>query len=166
MKNEQFVPAALKGRITVQDAINRYDASISWIEKHGHAIISNGPFYLDNFNVAGGTVTINAFRDPSYPFEVGHWVHYETPRVADISSIDVPRIVTIGQPTSMKVNVTIAGQPRQQCHCELFCFKQGWNGGNQRRSPGWKQRGIQYWTVTRHDCKAIYWTQPSQDICN
>ncbi|HYX71514.1 MAG TPA: hypothetical protein VE732_01980, partial [Nitrososphaera sp.] len=93
MKSEQFVPPALKGKVTVQEAINRYDASISWIENHGHAIISNGPFYLDNFNVAGGTVTITAFRDPSYPFEVGHWAHYETPRVADISSIDVPRIV-------------------------------------------------------------------------
>jgi peptide/nickel transport system substrate-binding protein len=120
MKSEQFVPPALKGKVTVQDAINRYDASISWIENHGHAIISNGPFYLDNFNVAGGTVTINAFRDPSYPFEAGHWAHYETPRVADISSIDVPRIVQIGQPTSMKVNVTIAGQPSSNATVNYF----------------------------------------------
>jgi peptide/nickel transport system substrate-binding protein len=120
MKSEQFVPPALKGKVTVQDAINRYDASISWIENHGHAIISNGPFYLDNFNVAGGTVTINAFRDPSYPFEAGHWAHYETPRVADISSIDVPRIVQIGQPTSMKVNVTVGGQPSSNVTVNYF----------------------------------------------
>jgi peptide/nickel transport system substrate-binding protein len=111
MKSEQFVPAALKGVVTVQDAINRYDASISWIDKHGHAIISNGPFYLDNFNPSGGTISIRAFRDSTYPFEVGHWSNYETPRLADITSVDVPRLVTIGQPTSVKVNVTAAGQP-------------------------------------------------------
>ena len=120
MKTEQFVPAALKDTITVQDAMKRYDASISWIENHGHAIISNGPFYLDNFNVAGGTITINAFRDPSYPFEVGHWAHYEAPRLADISSVDVPRIVAMGQPTSMKVNVDIAGQPSRNVTVNYF----------------------------------------------
>src|SRR3712207_7772834 len=72
MKNEQFIPPALKDIVTVQDAIRRYDASIRWIENHGHAVISNGAFYLDNFNVAGGTITINAFRDASYPRSEEH----------------------------------------------------------------------------------------------
>jgi peptide/nickel transport system substrate-binding protein len=111
MKNEQFVPPALKDIITVQDAIRRYDASISWIENHGHAIIRNGAFYLDSFNVAGGTITINAFRDFSYPFEAGHWSQYEAPRLAEIGSVDVPRIATMGQATAIKVNVELAGQP-------------------------------------------------------
>ena len=120
MKNEQFIPSALKDLITVQDAIRRYDASISWIENHGHAVISNGAFYLDNFNVAGGTITINAFRDTSYPFEAGHWSNYETPRLTDITSVDVPRIVTMGQPTPIKVNVQVGGEPSSNVTVNYF----------------------------------------------
>ena len=120
MKNEQFIPAALKEIITLEEAIKRYDASISWIENHGHAIISNGAFYLDNFNVAGGTITINAFRDTSYPFEAGHWSNYETPNLADIISVDVPRIVTMGQPTPIKVNVQVAGEPSNNVTVNYF----------------------------------------------
>ncbi|HEX2169017.1 MAG TPA: ABC transporter substrate-binding protein [Nitrososphaera sp.] len=120
MKNEQYIPAALKDIVSVQDAIRRYDASISWIENHGHAIISNGAYYLDNFNVAGGTITINAFRDASYPFEAGHWSNYETPRLADITSVDVPRIVAMGQPTPIKVNVEVAGEPSNNVTVNYF----------------------------------------------
>jgi peptide/nickel transport system substrate-binding protein len=120
MKNEQFVPPALRNIITVEDAIKRYDATISWIENHGHAIIGNGAFYLDNFNVAGGTITINAFRDASYPFEMGHWSQYELPAVAEISTVDVPRIVTIGQPIPIKVSVEVAGQPSSNVTVNYF----------------------------------------------
>ena len=120
MKSEQFVPAALKGVVTVQDAIRRYDASINWINNHGHAIISNGAFYLDSFNPAGGTITIKAFRDSSYPFETGHWSLYETPRLASITSVDVPRVVSMGQPTSLMVNVDVAGQPSSNASVNYF----------------------------------------------
>jgi peptide/nickel transport system substrate-binding protein len=120
MKSEQFVPAALKGVVTVQDAIRRYDASINWINNHGHAIISNGAFYLDSFNPAGGTITIKAFRDSSYPFEMGHWSQYETPRLAGITNVDVPRVVSMGQPTSLMVNVEVAGQPSSNATVNYF----------------------------------------------
>jgi peptide/nickel transport system substrate-binding protein len=120
MKSEQFVPSALKSVVTVQDAINRYDASINWIDNHGHAIIGNGPFYLDNFNAAGGTITIKAFRDSSYPFEVGRWSQYEMPRLADITSVDIPRLVSIGQPTSLQVNVEVAGEPTSNATVNYF----------------------------------------------
>jgi peptide/nickel transport system substrate-binding protein len=140
MKNEQFVPPALRGIITIEDAIKRYDASISWIENHGHAIIGNGAFYLDNFNVAGGTITINAFRDFSYPFEVGHWSQYETPRVADISGVNVPRIVTMGQSTPIKVNIELSGQPSNNVTVNYFVSNKDGivvaRGEAQPESPG------------------------------
>ena len=120
MKNEQFVPPALRDIITVEDAIKRYDASSSWIENHGHAIIRNGAFYLENFNVAGGTITINAFRDSSYPFEVGHWSKYELPRVADISSVNVPRIVAMGQSTPIRISIDVGGQPSSNVTVNYF----------------------------------------------
>lgn len=140
MKNEQFVPPALRGIITIEDAIKRYDASISWIENHGHAIIGNGAFYLDNFNVAGGTITINAFRDFSYPFEVGHWSQYETPQLAEIISVNVPRIVTMSQPTPIKVNVELSGQPSSNVTVNYFVSNKDGivvaRGEAQPESPG------------------------------
>ena len=120
MKSEQFIPAALKGIVSIQDAIKRYDASINWISNHGHAIISNGAFYLDNFNTAGGTITIKAFRDASYPFEAGHWSQYESPLLADIVSVDVPKLVSIGQSTSARVNVQVGGQPSSNATVDYF----------------------------------------------
>ena len=140
MKNEQFVPPALRDIITVEDAIKRYDASISWIENHGHAIIRNGAFYLENFNVAGGTITINAFRDSSYPFEVGHWSKYEIPRVADISSVNVPRIVAMGQSTPIRISVDVGGQPSSNVTVNYFVSNKDGivvaRGQAQPESPG------------------------------
>ena len=140
MKNEQFVPPALRDIITVEDAIKRYDASISWIENHGHAIIRNGAFYLENFNVAGGTITINAFRDSSYPFEVGHWSKYEIPRVADISSVNVPRIVPMGQSTPIRISVDVGGQPSSNVTVNYFVSNKDGivvaRGQAQPESPG------------------------------
>ena len=51
----------------------RYDASIAWIEQNEHAVISNGPFYLDNYSPESRTITINSFDSPGYPFEAGKW---------------------------------------------------------------------------------------------
>ncbi len=120
MKNENFVPAALKDVVTVDDAIRRYDASIKWIEDHNNAVIGNGAFYLDSVNLAGGTITIKAFRDQSYPFEVGHWSKYEAPRLADISRVDVPQSIAIGQPATMAVDIEVAGQPSTDATVNYF----------------------------------------------
>jgi peptide/nickel transport system substrate-binding protein len=120
MKNENFVPAALKEVVSPAQAAARYDASIKWIEDHGHAIISNGAFYLDNYNTAGGTITIKAFRDSSYPFEVGHWSKYTQPKLADITNVNVPRAVAIGQPASVSLDLTVAGQPSSDATVAYF----------------------------------------------
>ncbi|HEY7508026.1 MAG TPA: ABC transporter substrate-binding protein, partial [Nitrososphaera sp.] len=77
MKGEGFVPVSLADIVTEEEAIARYDASIDWIEEHGNAVIGNGPFYFDSYNVAGRTITVKAFRDATYPFEAGHWSKYE-----------------------------------------------------------------------------------------
>jgi len=120
MKSENFIPPALKDVVTVDNAIRRYDASIKWIEDHNHAVISNGAFYLDSVNLAGGTITIKAFRDQSYPFEVGHWSKYETPQLADIKRVDVPQSIAIGQPATMAVDIEIAGQPSSDATVNYF----------------------------------------------
>lgn len=85
---------------------NRYLASISWIEKHGHAVISNGPFYLDNYSPEARIITIKDFGDPTYPFGTGYWKKFEEVNVAKINRVDVPTIVSLGKELTIPISVT------------------------------------------------------------
>jgi len=112
MKDEQFIPPALKGLVSTEDAIKRYDASMKWISDHNNAVISNGPFYLDSFNAEGQTATIKAFRDSSYPFPQDYWSSkFGKPMVASIEGVDTQGPVNIGQPKDIKVSINVAGEP-------------------------------------------------------
>lgn len=125
MKNENYVPIALRDVVTQDEAAARYDAAMQWIETHGHAIISNGGFYLDNFNPAGGTITIKAFRDPTYPFEAGHWSEFREPKLATITNVDSPRSVTLGQPATVTIGVAVAGEPSNNADVDYFVSDRG-----------------------------------------
>lgn len=121
MKAEGFVPAPLRDFVTPEEAVERYDASIKWIDTHRHAVIGNGPFYLDSYNPEGRVITLKAFRDSSYPFEKGHWSKYETPKIASIDRVDVPRNIIAGQnPLRAEVTVSIEGEPAK--NASVFYF--------------------------------------------
>jgi peptide/nickel transport system substrate-binding protein len=120
MRNERFVPAPLSGLVSEREAIARYDASIAWISSHNHAVIGNGPFFFDSYNIAGRTITIKAVRDSSYPFEVGHWSSYESPKLAKITSTSIPRTVTIGQPVEASLRLQVDGQPSSEAQVSYF----------------------------------------------
>ena len=121
MKSEQYIPPALKGLVTPAQANARYDASMQWIAAHNHAVISDGPFYLDTFNAAGQTATLKAFRDSTYPFPQGYWAsQFGTPQIATIKSIDTSGPVAAGQPKSILVSVDIAGSPSNDANVSYF----------------------------------------------
>src|ERR671922_350731 len=107
MKSESFIPAPLKGIVTINDANQRYDAAIHWIEQHRHAVISNGPFYLDTYNPAAGIISVKAFRDASYPFPQGYWSTFENPKLAIINAIDTQKYLVPGEPLDVRINVTV-----------------------------------------------------------
>ena len=71
------VPDFLYNDRTTAYVSERYDAAIRWIDTRGHAVVSNGPFYLDTYSTdSDGTITeltVKKFDDPSYPFAAGHW---------------------------------------------------------------------------------------------
>ena len=72
---------------------SRYDASIKWIEEYNHAVISNGPFYLQSYSPESRTITIRAFADESYPFEAGHWTEFENVKFPKIIQVDIPDVI-------------------------------------------------------------------------
>ncbi|MGI0089546.1 MAG: ABC transporter substrate-binding protein [Nitrosopumilaceae archaeon] len=105
-KKTSFVPAALvEFESSSQYYDSRYDSTISWIAKNNHAIISNGPFYLESYSPEARTITTRAFDDPTYPFEAGHWKDFEEVKLAKINKVDVPTTVTIGKELTIPVYV-------------------------------------------------------------
>ncbi|WP_186434343.1 ABC transporter substrate-binding protein [Candidatus Nitrosocosmicus arcticus] len=98
MSNENYVPNPLKGLISLEYALERYKSSIDWINIHHNAVIGNGPYYLETFNPTGGVVTLNAFRDNTYPFKTGIYSDFENPPELRIDRINIPKFLKIGDP--------------------------------------------------------------------
>ena len=63
---QRWVPPVLEGLVGTEQAASRYQASMDFIEKYRHALISNGPFVLTSLNSATGTAILEAFQD--YPY--------------------------------------------------------------------------------------------------
>ena len=93
-KSNQYIPPALKqmeSNFGYYD--KRYTSSSNWIEKNNHAVISNGPFYLDSYSPESRTITVLAFEDESYPFRAGHWSEFENPEFPKITKVAIPKII-------------------------------------------------------------------------
>lgn len=105
-KQTNFVPAALvpfESDSTYYDS--RYDSTVSWVEQKNHAIISNGPFYLEAYSPEARTITTRAFDDPTYPFEVGHWKEFVDVKLAKINNVEMPDVVSVGNELTIPVSV-------------------------------------------------------------
>lgn len=60
------------------DYMQRYDAAIDWIDDRGHAMISNGPFYLESdYSIYDNRLTVASFDDGTYPFDADRWSYLQ-----------------------------------------------------------------------------------------
>jgi len=84
----------------------RYDAAIEWIDENGHAVISNGPFYLDNYSPESRTITINSFDSTGYPFDAGKWEEFEQIKFPKITNVEIPNVVDLKKELSVIVHTT------------------------------------------------------------
>ncbi|MGQ0376853.1 MAG: ABC transporter substrate-binding protein, partial [Nitrososphaerota archaeon] len=110
-KKTSFVPQALAKFNSDQKYFeSRYDASIKWIEKNNHALISNGPFYLESYSPESRTITIKSIDDPAYPFVAGHWKSFEEVKYPKIVSTSVPKIVVLGDQITIPVSTSDSSQ--------------------------------------------------------
>jgi peptide/nickel transport system substrate-binding protein len=107
MINEKYVPNPLKGMVTLDYVLNRYNASIEWITKQENAVIGNGPYYLEEFNPSGGVVTLNTFRESTYPFKTGHFSKFESPPELIVQKTNVPKFIKIGQPFDFSIEMSV-----------------------------------------------------------
>lgn len=106
MVKEKHVPASLKGYLSAANAVARYNAAIKFIEKYGHAYISNGPFYLAKFDPKSNFAQLNAFRDPSYPFDSDYWRNRFKATILTVERIEIPPMSEKGKDVAVKVHVS------------------------------------------------------------
>ena len=103
-KESGYVPPSLQNSQHGSEYFeSRYNASIDWIEENDHAVISNGPFYLDNYSPESRTITIKAFDSDGYPFKAGKWEKFEQVKYPKIVDIKIPDTVTLGKLLSVLV---------------------------------------------------------------
>ena len=95
-KNTRYIPNALKDSRDSEYFQNRYDSSIKWIEANNHAVISNGPFYLESYSPESRTITVREFADESYPFKIGKWEQFEKAKFPEIKKIDMKNTLQKG----------------------------------------------------------------------
>ena len=103
-RNSKYIPPSMERFMSDQNYFeSRYEASYDWIDKNNHAIISNGPFYLESYSPESRTITIQAFDDDSYPFEEGYWSEFENVKFPKIVGVEIPELVTRGESLSIPI---------------------------------------------------------------
>ncbi len=81
-----YIPESLKGLVRTDQARERWEALRKYYEKHGHLLVTNGPYRLDRWSEKG--VVLQVFRDTSYPLGVGAFDQYVLPPKAHISRLE------------------------------------------------------------------------------
>lgn len=109
LKEESFIPKCLRGRVSSEEAEERWSALEEWHEKVGHFYVGNGPYYLDEANPDAMTITLKAFRK-GYPFGPGHWEKLTELTIPEIEITEVPTIVP-GEKAEFKAEATYKGEP-------------------------------------------------------
>ena len=106
-KESGYIPTPLEDSQYDWDYFEgRYDAAIMWIEQNNHSVISNGPFYLDNYSPDSRTITIKSFDSDGYPFAPGKWEEFEQIKFPKIIGIEIPDVVNSGKPFTIQVQAT------------------------------------------------------------
>jgi hypothetical protein len=85
-EREGYRPDRLKSLVSVEDARKRWAALRKFYAEHGHFLVANGPYRLKRWSK--DSVTLEAFRDLSYPLGVGSYDAYAVPRRGYITKVE------------------------------------------------------------------------------
>ena len=107
LKTKQYMPPAMQDYLTPAEAVASYDAAIQWIDTHGHAFISTGPFYVDKYDPDTNYMELTAFRDQDYPFTPDYWPKALAATMVRIDSVEIPAMYA-QQEKNLSVRVTVS----------------------------------------------------------
>jgi peptide/nickel transport system substrate-binding protein len=108
--SKKIPPSLLGLDISWEYFDTRYGSAIKWIEEKNHAVISNGPFYLENYSPEARTITIKSFEDVTYPFTAGKWSEFENVSMPKITKITVPDQIVQGQRIEIPIHAVDASK--------------------------------------------------------
>src|SRR5258708_2161351 len=80
-----YRPKQLQPLVSVDEARKRWAALADFYKERGHFLVTNGPYKLKGWS--GDSVTLEAFRDLSYPLGVGSYDNYAVPRRGFITTV-------------------------------------------------------------------------------
>ena len=78
-------PEALHRLVSAEEARGRWTALAAFFREHGHFLVTNGPYRLKSWSA--DSVSLEAFRDLSYPLGVGSFDAYAIPRRGWVTDI-------------------------------------------------------------------------------
>jgi hypothetical protein len=82
-----YVPSSLAGHVTADEATARWTALKRFYEKHGHFLVTNGPYRLASWS--DDAVVLDVVRDFTYPLGVGSYDRYAIPLRAYVAKAEV-----------------------------------------------------------------------------
>ena len=85
-EREAFRPQALLAHVSEEEARRRWGALAAFYKAGGHFLVTNGPYKLKSWTPE--SVTLEAFRDLTYPLGVGSYDAYAIPRRGFITKVD------------------------------------------------------------------------------
>jgi hypothetical protein len=86
LEERAFVPPALAQRVTADEARARYRALREFQAAHGHWLVTNGPYMLQQWD--GAKAVLRVFRDTSYPKGLGSFNAYAVPLKGFVTRIE------------------------------------------------------------------------------
>ena len=85
-EREGFRPVALQSLVSADEARRRWAALATFYKVHGHFLVTNGPYQVKRWSAEA--VTLEAFRDLTYPLGVGSYDAYAVPRRGYITNVE------------------------------------------------------------------------------
>jgi hypothetical protein len=85
-ERQAFRPEILQSLVGVEEARQRWAALSVFYRSHGHFLVTNGPYQLKSWS--GKSVSVDAFRDLSYPLGVGSYDSYAIPRRGYVAGVE------------------------------------------------------------------------------
>jgi hypothetical protein len=85
-ERDGYRPDSLRTLVSVDEARRRWAALAAFYQAHAHFLVTNGPYELKAWSK--DSVSLNVFRDLSYPLGVGSYDAYAIPRRAFITKVE------------------------------------------------------------------------------
>ncbi len=148
LEREERVPAGVfefgdRSLVTPEEAAARYEAARDWFDEKEHLVISQGPFYLEQFDPPAQFAELLAFRDPSYPFKPGDFYRGEPPTLA-IDDIEAAPIL-LGEDVLVSAQRDRPGHRRAALPAPRSGARRGRGQRRRRRRRRWHLQGHGPW---------------------